>query len=302
MRQRKRLAPDVAITRNFDEGQAIVEGLNILECNDLINESDVVVITPNWVNQDKPDPKQGVVVGPESLRTIIQYVKENKPKRIVIATGSGGYDTSDVMKKVGYDKIINDEQVEFVDLNKGEFVDLTLNHDVFQSTKINKLIEEVTVLISFTQLKNHEEATMSAAIKNIALAWPPADVHGHPKKDLGIHTNLHGFIRAMAEKIAIDISIVSANPAMIGSGPTNGISKHTGLVISGTDPVSVDVVGARLLGFKPQAINYLYQLANNDTGVSDINNINIKGLTIQEAENAFSESVYGQSIVIDKKN
>lgn len=43
------------------------------------------------------------------------------------------------MKKVGYDKVIEDEKVEFVDLNYGPYIDLNLNHDIIKLTPINKL-------------------------------------------------------------------------------------------------------------------------------------------------------------------
>jgi len=141
---------------------------------------------------------------------------------------------------------------------------------------------------------------MSAAIKNIALGWPPADEHGHPKKNLGIHNKLHGFIRAMAEVVKIDLSIVSASPAMIGTGPAKGVSKQTGIVICGTDPVATDTVGARLLGFKPQAVNYLFECINKGVGEGDVQKINISGIPLITAENDFSMSAYGGSVVVDK--
>ncbi len=45
---------------------------------------------------------------------------------------------------------------------------------IIPKTKINNLIEKMDVLISFAQLKQHEEATVTASIKNIALGFPPA--------------------------------------------------------------------------------------------------------------------------------
>lgn len=302
LRERKVSTAEIAITNGNDEGASITKGLDLIGGSNIITQNDVVVITPNWVNPKKPNPSDAVVVGPESLRALIKYVKNLHPKRLVIATGSGDGQTTNVMKTVGFDKIINEEQVEFIDLNFGPYVDLQLNFELFGTTKINKVLSEMTVLISFTQLKQHEEATMSAAIKNIALGWPPTEIHGAPKKNLGIHDSLHNFIRAMAEQIPIDISIVSANPAMIGSGPTNGVSRHTGLVICGTDPIAVDTIGARLLGFRPQGIHYLFQLENLKLGQTDVKQMNMKGLTIQEAEKIFSEKVYGQQIVLDANN
>lgn len=301
LRQKKRLKPDVSITCNANESSALKEGLDLIHAESLITENDVVVITPNWVNAKKQHEESGIVVGPHTLQTLIQFVKSRSPKRVVIACGSGGGDTVEVMKQVGYDKIIKEENIEFVDVNKGPFFDMPIHYDLFPSTKINKLLEETTVLISFTQLKHHEEATMSASIKNIALSWPPSDIHGSPKKDLGIHTHLHDFIHGMAQQVPIDLAIVSANPVMIGTGPTKGIARHTGLVICGTDAVSVDTVGARLLGFKPQGVNYLFMCGESQIGEWDINKISLRGMTIQDAEQQFSKKVYGETVVVDSQ-
>lgn len=298
-RERRRGSPDIGIVKNDNESQAIEEALNLIEADKLITSSDVVVITPNWVQQQTP--QSGVVVGPESLREIILFAKKRNPRRIVVATGSGQKDTSEIMKAVGFDKIISSEGVEFIDLNKGPFIRLDINHDSPSATNVNALFDEMTFLISFAQLKIHQEATMSAAIKNIALGWPPAEEHGHPKKNLGIHKNLHGFISAISQKISIDLSIVSAQPAMVGTGPSGGIPVHTGIVLCGTDPVSVDTIGARLLGFQPQAIHYLYDCINNGIGVGEVKQMNIKGLSLEEAEMIFSNAVYRQPVVIDSK-
>ncbi len=299
MRQRRRNSPDVAITQNPAESRAIEEGLNLLQADNLIHSNDVVVITPNWVQQQKPET--GIVVGPESLRTVIRFVKKNNPKRVVIAVGSGQKETSEIMSFAGFDKVVAEEGVEFIDLNHGPFTRINLKHDAPPATNLNRIFEEMTLLISFTQLKYHEEATVSAAIKNIALGWPPADEHGHPKKNLGIHSNLHGFIRSMAESIPIDLSIVSASPAMIGSGPAKGVPRHTGLVLCGTDPIAIDTLGARLLGFKPQAIHYLFDCANLNLGESAVEKINLKGLSLQDAEKIFSNAAYGSDVIIDSK-
>ena len=82
--------------------------------------------------------------------------------------------------------------------------------------------QQDVVVISFTQLKVHSEATASMSIKNIALGWPPAEEHGFPKKRLGIQEDLHSFIFAMGEKIPIDLAIISTDKAMIGVGPSGG--------------------------------------------------------------------------------
>ena len=261
MRKRKSENADIAIIKNEDEASAIHECLNLINADSLISGQDTVVITPNWVQRKKA--QTGIVVGQESLRAIIRFVKGCRAKRVIVATGAGERDTAEIMRYAGYDKVINQEGAEFVDLNRGPFTEIKINHDKPCKINLNKIYQEATCLISFTQLKIHEEATISGAIKNIALGWPPAQEHGFPKKNLGIHEDLHGFITAMAQAVPIDISIVSANPAMVGTGPAKGVPYHTGLVIAGTDAVAVDTIGARLLGFKVRACITFMNLQRN---------------------------------------
>lgn len=298
IRERRINKPIVAIEKGISEGKPLEKALDMLPINEIIKPGDKVVIAPNWVKDYKPS--SGTVVGPNTLRTLIRYIKEKNPKSITIAVGAGGAKTPDVMKNVGYDKILEEENIEFVDMNYGPYIDLDINHNIIKSTPINKIVNEADVIISFTQLKMHEEATITASIKNIAMGWPPAEIHGYPKKKTGIHEDLHGFISCIMNKIPIDISIVSCDKAMIGTGPTGGIPIDTnGLIIVGTDPVAVDTIGARLLGFLPQAIAYLYKLYNDGIGEAKVENMIIKGIELKKAEKLFTKAAYGKSVILD---
>ncbi|WP_455537767.1 DUF362 domain-containing protein [Terrisporobacter sp.] len=292
MRENRRVnEPIVSITKASTEDESLEKALNLLPIDEIIKKGDRIIITPNWV-KDK-EPKDGVVVGPKTLQKLIQYVKTKEPSIIYIATGSGGAATPKVMTSVGYDKVIEEENVEFTDMNYGPFTELNLDHQIIKNTPINKIVEEVDVIISFTQLKYHEEATVTASIKNIAMSYPPASVHGFPKKNTGIHEDLHGFIRSMAKKIPIDLAIISVDKGMIGTGPTFGKAVDTpGLIIASTDPVAADSVGARLLGFLPQAVAYLYGLYKDGLGEANPKNMIIKGIDLIEAEKIFSKAAY----------
>ncbi|WP_035166161.1 DUF362 domain-containing protein [Caloramator sp. ALD01] len=299
MIRKKRLESNiVGIGKNPDEKAALREALGYLPIQSLVDNTTTVTIIANLVNINPPN--KGVVVGGETLRELIRYIKSKNPKRLVVAGGAGGANTLDVLKSNGYDVILNQEQVEFIDLNFGEYFDLELQHSIVKSTKINKIIKESDVLISFTQLKVHEEATMSASIKNMALSLPPAEIHGYPKKSLGIHEDLHGFIYAMAKEIPIDLAIVSLSPAMIGTGPSKGVAVHTDMLIAGLDAVAVDTICARLLGFRPQAVNYLFRLIKDGIGQANFDNIDIKGVKLIDAEKAFSKIAYGSEFSVDE--
>jgi len=54
----------------------------------------------------------GTVVGPESLRQLIRWMKERRPRRLVVACGSAGGNTADIVQKTGYDQVIREEAVD----------------------------------------------------------------------------------------------------------------------------------------------------------------------------------------------
>ncbi len=300
MRERRVKEPIVSIIHSSNEQSSIHQALELLPVKDIVKEGMHAVITPNWVNAR--NPSTGTVVGPESLRELIQHIKRFHPSKITVATGSGGEDTGSIFQKVGYDRILQEEAVEFEDLNYGPYTELALEHGVIKETKINHLLEEMDVLISFAQLKQHEEATITATLKNIALGWPPAELHGFPKKNTGIHEDLHGFITAMLKKIPIDLAVLSVDKAMIGTGPSDGVAVDTkGLVIASTDAVACDTIGARLMGYLPQGVQYLYALSKAQVGEADVKKMDIRGITLKEAEQSFSLAAYGQEVVLDKE-
>jgi uncharacterized protein (DUF362 family) len=298
VRKRKLESNIVGIGKDANEGTAIRQALGYLPLINFINGDDVVVITCNMVNMNPPD--KAVIVGPESLREIIRFFKEKKPKKVIAAGGSGGANTKEVLKSFGYDIILNEENVAFVDLNSGPFIDIEIGGSVVKSTKINSLVNEATIMVSFTQLKTHEEATVSASIKNIALSWPPAEVHGYPKKNLGIHEDLHDFIYNMAKHIPIDMSIISMSPAMVGTGPSKGAPVRANMILAGLDPVACDTIGARFLGFRPQAVNYLFRCIKDGIGQGNIENIDLKGAKLVDVEKEFSKLAYGKEFSIDE--
>ena len=298
MRKRMIQDPAAAIVDAAKSDNCVEDVLNMIEAPKIIGQGACVVITANMV--DNKPASTGTVVHPDLLRKVIRYAKKFNPSRIVIAAGSGGAPTQKVFEEIGFNRIIREEEIEFMDLNYGPYIELRLNHDIIPSIKINKLCEEMDVHISFTPIKMHKEATVSLGIKNVALSWPPAEIHGMPKKKLGIHEDLHSFIAAMGEVVPIDITLLSGMNGMIWTGPSDGKAVSSNLIVAGTDPVAADAVAARMMGLLPQAVHYLFELHRRGLGQADIKKINMKGVPLVQAEEMFSMAALGESIAIDR--
>ncbi|MGB9885438.1 MAG: DUF362 domain-containing protein [Moorellales bacterium] len=301
MRPRRFNRSIVAIAHAQQATEALDQALALLPLPELIGPEDTVVVTVNLV-QPRP-ASTATVASPEELRHLLRRIKSFRPARLVVAAGSGGAPTPQVVRETGFEPVLADEQVEFVDLNCGPYLELKLDQDpevIPARTPVNRLYAEMTVHVSLTPLKIHAEATMTATLKNVALSWPPAEIHGFPKTQRGIHERLHPFIAAMARQLPVDLSLVSASPAMVGTGPAAGKPVFTGLFLAGTDPVATDVVAARLLGFMPQAVQYLYRAIAMGLGEGDLKKVELRGLPLDQAELLFSQAAYGHAFALDQ--
>ena len=236
----------VSITRHEQIEKAIEQALSHLELEPLVRGK-LVAVKPNDTWAVKGDITG--VTQADTLRGVLRRLKGFAPKQIVVTGGSGAAQTEDVFRFSGMMAVINEENVEFFDHNQGPFesVPLTYNPDSDVSgpqraVMVNPRILEYETIVSLSQLKVHETATVTLALKNIAMSFPAAGYYGHPrskrKHDNCFFDDMHSFIAAMAKRFPIQLAITAGHPAMVGTGPLGGHVFETGLVIASTDPLA----------------------------------------------------------------
>jgi len=297
----------VAITQNMNIEQAVEEALGLLDIERLIRGQRVAV-KPNETYASAED-KTGVTQ-PDTLRAVLRYLQRFAPTELVVTGGSGAAKTDEVFRVSGLMDVVNELGVTFVDHNKGPFVEVPLEYapgvDVAgpqKSVMVCKRVLEYQTLVAVNQLKLHETATVTLALKNIAMSYPAADHYGYPrhteKHENKFFDDMHSFIAAMARRFPVQLAITTGHPAMIATGPLGGHAVETGMVIASTDPLAADVVGARLLGFRVQAVRHLWEACRLGLGESDIEKMSFPGLRVKEAIMRFTEAAYGRRLTFE---
>ncbi len=71
------------------------------------------------------------------------------------------------------------------------------------------------------------------------------------------------------------------------------------LVIAGPDPVAADCVGARLLGFRAQAVRHLWEAGRLGLGETDTDRMDFPALALRDAIGAFTEAAYGRRLTFE---
>jgi uncharacterized protein (DUF362 family) len=297
----------VAITRNEDIERAVPEALDHFKLESLFKRK-IVAIHPNdtWASEED----KTAVTQPDTLRAVLQYVKRFSPAKLVVTCGSGAGQSDEIMRVAGMMDVVESEGAEFFDHNRAPFTEVKLDYGrdkevtgPQESVMVNAEILKYETLVALNQIKVHETATVTMALKNIAMSFPAADYYGHPrwqqKKKHHFFEDMHSFIAAMAKRFPIALAINVGHPAMIGDGPIGGETFETGLVIASTDPLAADVVGARLLGFKVQGVRHLWEAARLGIGEHDVEKMEFLALDLEAAFSIFTQAAYGKEISLE---
>lgn len=154
------------------------------------------------------------VTQPDTLRAVLRQAKASAPRRLVVTGGAGAAETDEVFRVTGMMRVLEEEEIEFIDHNRPPFEEVGLDYGddpetsgVQPSIIVNPAVLEYERLIVVSQLKVHASATVTLALKNIAMSFPAAD-YGHPrgsaKRPHRIMDDLHSFIAAMAKRPSKD--------------------------------------------------------------------------------------------------
>jgi uncharacterized protein (DUF362 family) len=290
----------VVITLHEHIERAIYEALEYIRIDHLIRGR-LVAVKPNdtWASSED----KSAVTQADTLRAVLRYVKQFDPGEIVVSGGAGAAETEDVFRLTGLMEVIEQEGVSFFDHNRPPFVSVDLSYapdkdvrGLQRSVVVNPRVLDYETIIALNQLKVHQTATVTLALKNIALSFPAADFYGHPRiaqyHKHEMFEDLHSFIAAMARRFPIQLAITAGHPAMVGTGPIGGHTAETGLVIASTDPLAADVAGAKILGFDFQAVRHLWEAGRLGIGESDIEKMTFPAMGLQEAIREFKSAVF----------
>jgi len=297
----------VVITRNEAIERAVADALRHLPLESLVRGKRVAV-KPNetWASAEDTTG----VTQPDTLGAVLRQLKPHQPRELIVTGGAGAAETDEVFRIAGLMDVVEQEGATFFDHNRAPFREVELEYapdaDVTgpqKSVMVNPRVLEYETLVSLAQLKLHETATVTLSLKNIAMSFPAADYYGHPrstrKHENHFFDDMHSFIAAMARRFPIQLAIVVGHPAMIGTGPLGGHAVETGLVIAGTDALAADVVGARLLGFRPQAVRHLWEAGRLGLGETDVHRMEFPALSLRQAIESFTEVAYGERLTFE---
>jgi len=201
----------------------------------------------------------------QTVQAIMDFLTEIGVKKFIVAgSTTQGQDTMKTFERFGYFALKKKYDVELRDLNQDDcvrFEVLGANREPVDIRLAKSFLN--CYLVSAAPMKTHFYVGATLTLKNLAIGFI-LDPDRHPQhgglvshdvKDLNLS------ITRLAQTIVPDLAIADGVVGVEGNSPPNGTPVASGVAIAGTDALAVDLVGARLMGFDPRTIGYLWYLS-----------------------------------------
>jgi len=182
--------------------------------------------------------------------------------RVLIGDGPAlDRDTQAILESVRLAEFTGKLGRDFCDLNIDdvERVPLETRASPLRELYLPKTVLGADFFVSMPKLKTHHWAGVTLSMKNL-FGIVPGSCYGWPKNILhwaGIDRSILD-INAAARP---DFVIVDGILGMEGNGPTQGNPKHAGVLLFGDDPVAADSTACRVMGLRPEKVDYLARAA-----------------------------------------
>lgn len=239
-----------------------------------VKKGQKVVVKPN-IGWDTA-PERAANTNPKLVGRIIEHCY-NAGAREVYVVDHTCDEWQRCYKNSGIEKAAKDAKAKVVPANSESYYqEVSIPQGkVLKNTKEHEVILSSDVFINVPVLKNHGGATLTIAMKNLmGNVWDRRYWH---------RNDLHQCIADFATYRKPTLNIVDAYLVMKTNGP-RGVSTDDVVLMKSqllsTDIVAVDSAAAKLFGLKPEDIRYLNIATEMKIGRKDIENLNIKRITV----------------------
>jgi len=239
-----------------------------------ILDYDKVVIKINMC--DARTPETGAITHPLFLNGVLKYLREDfgNLNIYVVESDSTVVLADYFVNWFGFKKIIDKWGAKWINLSKQSTIKKKINGRFFKEITIPEIFEN-SYFITLAKLKTNMLTKITCCLKNQFGCLPIIEKSIY-------HTNIDDVIADVNLAITPNFCIVDGVIAMGGAkGPAYGIPIPAGIIICGKDPVAVDTVCSKIIGFNPFFIGHIRKAASLGVGTMSYTlkkekNVNVK--------------------------
>jgi uncharacterized protein (DUF362 family)/Pyruvate/2-oxoacid:ferredoxin oxidoreductase delta subunit len=275
--------------KNEDVKTSVFSALELINAKKLMQKDNMVVLLKPNILMGKP-PERGVNTHPDVIRSVIQWVKQFNPAKIYVCDSAGGAKVGITEKAIidsGIGVVCEEEGAECLPFEKSERKIYKIEDPLeLEEISSSKLIEDADLIINIPKIKTHWQCTLTCCIKNMfgtVLLANKAKTHAQAAV-------LDRFCSALVDIYSVSkpqLTVIDGYFCMEGQGPSSGDAVKLDLILAGYDPVALDSVVCKIIGFDPSEVLYLAKAEQKELGSTDLEKVEIIGETIKDVYRKF---------------
>jgi uncharacterized protein (DUF362 family) len=245
-------------SKNHYDG--VGDSLELLKKDIVASLSNVlsIIIKINLVITKTPAYSQGVELATtplQAVKSFIDFILPFYSGKIIIVEESAWGNTDEGFKMYGFKKIAEDNlQVELFNLEKDKTMVRTIRYPGAEiELPFSKTMLGAPFLVSIARPKTHCSVVMTAGIKNVLVGA----IQKYSMRRKIHRDSIYSIIASIADLVYPNLVIIDGTIGMEDGGPVRGKAINSGWVMSSFDALAADSLGAYIMGFNIDNIQYL---------------------------------------------
>ena len=244
-----------------------------------------VFIKPNIVFwSTAPFPKWGVITTSRVVEDMIVLLKERGINDIAIGEGivfrrqNDEATPADAFEKLGFNTLKKKYGVKAYNIHQRDFVEKDLGGGVVLN--FNRDILESDFVVDLPVLKTHSQTIVSLGIKNLK---GTIDVESRKKcHNPDLEKDLDYMVSKLANSMPPILTVIDGLYSLERGPGFDGNARRSNLLIASADPLSADMVGAKILGHDPDRVPHLVHAARDRGRPLDMSDIEVMGEAVAD--------------------
>ncbi len=191
------------------------------------------------------------------IETLVdEILRANEDMEIrVVESDSGSKWADKAFERYGYKEYVERKSgqgvnISLTNLSKSPLTEFKFNGAYFNNPELPDTLSNVGSIVSVALPKTHSLTMITGSLKNIFGFLPR-------KKQAFYHPNIHEVILDLNTLFRSSLCLIDSRMGL--EGVIEGTPRKLGCIILGRNPVSVDAVMARIMGFNPEKIRQIVE-------------------------------------------
>lgn len=201
---------------------------------------------------DARTPDTGAITHPVFLNAVLKYLRENHSnlKIYVVESDATVVLADKFVKWFGFLPVLKKWDAKWVNLSKEKIIFKKINGRYLKEIPMPKILEDC-LFISLAKLKTNILTKITCCLKNQFGCLPIVNKSIY-------HLHIDDVIADVNLVFKPDFCLVDGIIGMGGvQGPSFGVPINAGMIVASKDPVAVDSVCAKILGFNPKFVGHI---------------------------------------------